>query len=95
MMDAMEHVLLDGLFDGQTYEPDRDGERLFRQARLVWRVMRDGQWRTLYEIAARVGAPSQSVSARLRDLRKKRFGAHTVERRHIGQGIFEYRLVVS
>ena len=57
--------------------------------------MRDGAWRTLDEISVAVGAPPASVSARLRDLRKEKFGAHLVERRSRGErgrGLYEYRV---
>jgi hypothetical protein len=69
---------------------------LGRQLRLVLDVMVDGRWRTLFEIAAATKAPQSSVSARLRDLRKARFGGHTIERRRrtAGAGTWEYCLVV-
>jgi DNA-binding Lrp family transcriptional regulator len=79
-------------FGGDTYEPDRDRERLARQLRAVRVLMADGSGRTLREVSAAVGAPEASVSARLRDLRKARFGAYTVERRHVERGLFEYRV---
>lgn len=76
------------MFDGKTYEPS-DGPRLGAQ---VASLMRDGQWRTLYEIAHATGCPTQSVSARLRDLRKPRYGSHHVERRRVSAGVFQYRV---
>jgi hypothetical protein len=81
-------------FDGATYEPQRDKVRLNRQLQAVWNVMRDGQWRSLCELATQSGEPEASVSARLRDLRKTRFGAHLVERRRRENqpGTFEYRV---
>jgi len=79
-------------FDGETYEPERDAVRLGKQMRRVYNVMIDGQWRTLAELAAAAEAPEASVSARLRDLRKTRFGARIVDRHHITNGLFEYRL---
>jgi hypothetical protein len=36
-----------------------------------------------------------SVSARLRDFRKPRFGAHIVEKLHTGQGEWHYRLILN
>ena len=87
-----------GLFDlppgdraGGTYSPPRDRDRLNRQARLVWQVMADAGWHTLAEIAQRTGQPEASVSARLRDLRKPRFGAHLINARYAGGGLWEYR----
>lgn len=82
--------------DGETYERSFDFERLNRQARAVWDVMLDKQWRTLREISSECGHPEASVSARLRDFRKEKFGGHTVERRRRGEeasGIFEYKLI--
>ena len=78
------------MFDGKTYEPS-DGPRLGVQLAQVAALMRDGQWRTLYEIAHATGCPTQSVSARLRDLRKPRYGSHPVERRRVSAGVFQYR----
>lgn len=80
-------------FDGKTFEPEQDGARLNAQMRRVGALMADGQWRTLAEIEARTGDPQASVSARLRDLRKAKFGQHTVDRRRRSPGTFEYRVV--
>jgi hypothetical protein len=57
--------------------------------------MNDGQWRTLAEIEEITEDPQASISARLRDLRKERFGEHEVARRRRGsgqRGLFEYRI---
>lgn len=89
---------MDDLFtqprDGDTFDPVRDFERLADQHRRVWAVMRDGQWRTLAELAQATGSPEASVSARLRDFRKERFGGQRVDRRRRTEGQFEYRLEV-
>lgn len=82
-------------FDGQTFLPDRDGERLTRQHHRVLALMRDGAWRTLAEIAKITGDPEASVSARLRSLRTEKFGGYKVERRYIRRGLHAYRLVVG
>lgn len=81
-------------FDGATYDHARDSARLGDQMASVFDLMKDGQWRTLQEIAGAVGAPESSVSARLRDLRKPRFGGYRVERRYICRGCFKYQLIV-
>ena len=81
------------MFDGATYDPERDRERLKTQLFNVWRLMRDGRWRTLEQISVRVGCPEASVSARLRDFRKKKFGGHTVEREYVRRGLFKYRVI--
>jgi len=56
-------------------------------------VMADGQWHTLREISAASGAPEASVSAQLRHLRRPKFGSHTVERQHLGHGLYQYRVL--
>lgn len=81
------------LFDGNTYDPERDEERLKTQLFSVWGLMCDGQWRTLEEISRAVYCPEASVSARLRDFRKRKFGGHTVERAYVDRGLFKYRLI--
>lgn len=79
-------------FNGPEYVPDRDNARLDSQLDRVRRLMLDGQWRTLQEIADRTGDPAASVSAQLRHLRKERFGSFVVDRRHVGGGLYEYRV---
>jgi hypothetical protein len=89
-------------FDGETYEPKHDEGRLGSVLDHVRRYMLDpmmtcGPWRTLAEIAAGlpVDATEAGISARLRDLRKERFGSYIVERRRRGDpkaGLFEYRV---
>jgi len=64
--------------------------------RRVYDAMRGGDWRTLGEIELLTGDPQASVSARLRDLRK-RYGKDNLLRRPRGNrsnGLFEYRLTV-
>jgi hypothetical protein len=88
---------LDLRFAGATYEPECDAERLGGQLARVRGLMRDGRWRTLREITEAVGGSEAGVSARLRDLRKAKFGGHAVERRRRGDprcGLFEYSLEV-
>jgi hypothetical protein len=82
-------------FDGETYEPEIDHDRLGAQALRVWTVVSDAQWRTLAAIEQLTGDPQASISARLRDFRKGKFGAHTVERRRRDdqRGLFEYRVI--
>lgn len=82
------------LFDGTTYQRKRDEKRLFRQLREVRAYMADGLWHTLPDIAAGTGHPEASISARIRDLRKDRWGAHEIERQYLRRGLFRYRLVL-
>ena len=79
-------------FDGCTYDPARDHDRLAKQLGRVYDYMSDGLWHTLSQIADKTGDPESSVSARLRDLRKPKFGGHPIERRHFVSGIWEYRM---
>ena len=95
--------LFDGHFNGPEYDPARDQDRLQKQIGRVFQVMRDQGWRTLDEISQATSLltehgnadPVASVSAQLRHLRKDRFGGHTVNRRHIGTGLFQYQLCVG
>lgn len=80
-------------FDGETFDPVQDRIRLNRQSRNVFNLMKDEKWRTLTELSETLRAPTTSISARLRDMRKKRFGSHTVNRRRVHGGVFEYQLV--
>lgn len=83
-------------FDGATYDPAKDKKRLRRQLGKVFEAMRDGQWKTLPRLAGIVCRSEASISARIRDLRKPKFGSYVVERRRLGRaesGLFEYRLL--
>ena len=85
-------------FDGKTYTKEHDQGRLKRQLNLVFDLMKDANWRTLSEISARTNCPEASISARLRDLRKAKFGQHSVKRQrrgHWSEGVFEYQLLTS
>jgi len=79
-------------FDGKTYNHELDHGRLKRQLNLVFDLMIDGEWRTLFEIENIISEPQASISARLRDLRKPRFGSYVVERKRRSKGLFEYRV---
>lgn len=86
------------MFDGTTYEKQHDEKRLQNALVKVLGVMMDSRWRTLGEISRSTGVPESSASARLRDLRKERFGGFVVERRARDKrikGIFEYRVLVN
>lgn len=82
-----------------TTETPSNSIRLERQLEQVKAVMEDGKWRTLKEIQLQldVHASTQSISARLRDFRKKKFGGFLVEKRRIASaaGWYEYRLDVN
>lgn len=83
-------------FDGKTYVAAQDSDRLSSQLATVKMLMEDGEWRTLDDIAFMVAGSIAGISARLRDLRKPRYGSHMVERRRCQHpGLFEYRLLVN
>lgn len=91
-----DYDFLDGHRGGETYEAEFDFDRLNAQAKRVYLVMKDSEWRTLSEISSFTGDPEASVSARLRDFRKDKFGALTVERRRrTDNGLYEYRVLAS
>jgi hypothetical protein len=82
----------DNLFDGSTYDAARDQVRLSGQLQNVQQVLSDHRWHTLSEIAQRIGGSEAGISARIRDLRKERWGSHKIDRQHISQGLWKYRL---
>jgi len=82
-------------FDGETYDHERDSQRLSGQLEVVFNLVKDGKWRTLKEISQESGYPESSVSARLRDLRKVRFGSYVVEKEYVDNGLYKYRVVVE
>lgn len=83
------------LFDGETVSR-KDAPALTRQLERVFAYFDDGKWHTLFDAERDLGIPHGSISARLRDLRKQRFGAHTVKRaRRIGTRTYEYKLIVN
>lgn len=85
------------VFDGDTFDPAQDAARLANQLIAVrgHLLRHPGEWFTLTTLAAVLRYPEASVSARLRDLRKPRFGGYEIARRrtHPGQGTWEYSLI--
>lgn len=83
-------------FGGSTYDEDIDRSRLKGQLADVFKLMEDGAWRSLREISLATGHPEASVSARLRDIRKKEFFKnYTTNSRRRTAGTWEYRVVRS
>ena len=83
------------IFNGSDIDMNRDAKRLTGQILDVYNAMKDGQWRTLGAIEAITGHGQASISAQMRNLRKRDFGCHTVEKRHIKNGLFEYRIMTE
>lgn len=87
-----------GRFDGPTVE-ERDRGRLTTQLTAVRSLLSSGDWWTLPALVDAVrrsighAVSEAGVSARIRDLRKARFGGLTIGRRRVrGSASFEYRL---
>lgn len=84
----------DPTFPGPELTP-ADHARLGTQLERIVNVVSDGQWRTPEQLESETGYRWASISAQLRHLRKPQFGSHKVERRGLGRGLHEYRLVLS
>ena len=91
----LEGIRMTHHFDGADYQPTRDDPRLNSQYKRIFHLMRDGEARTLAEIAEDTGDPEASVSAQLRHMRKERFGRHFVEREYLGNGLYSYALILN
>ena len=89
---------------GSDYVAELDEIRLTGQMLKVFEYMRNGKWRTLFEISDATTEPEASISAQLRNLKKDghnkqnvNYGGHTVLRRRRGGkgGTWEYKLIVN
>jgi len=81
-------------FDGETYSRELDGERLLTQLDRVREAMlRWPRWWTLSELQGVAGGSQAGISARVRDLRKKKFGKFRGGHRRREGGLWEYRIV--
>ena len=92
MVDPNQIGLFTAHHDGATYDAQLDKVRLNKQQQRIFEVMRDGNFRSLETIADMTGDPEASISARLRDFRKAKFGAFRVERRRGKNGLHFYQL---
>lgn len=83
-------------FDGATIREDSGAPiRLTTMLGRVLNELGDGEWHTIAQLQAVAGGMQTSISARLRDLRKPRFGARRVERKFVRDGLYIYRLVLD
>jgi hypothetical protein len=80
---------------GPTYVESRDGARIHHQMDAIHEYIRDGHWFTLDEVEDVLDYPQASISAQLRHLRKPQFGGHTIEKRYVGDGLWEYSYAPS
>ena len=81
---------------------DADYNVLFdktRQLGQVYAVMKNGRAITIWGLRATIYEQfndhhsETAISARIRDLRKAKYGSHTVETKRRSKGVYEYRLV--
>lgn len=91
LLDYAERQMLHGDRDGETYNRARDGKRLNTAMERIFAAMKDGSWYPLSSLAD-IGRCSEAcASARVRDLRKPKFGGWKVERKHMWDGVWHYR----
>ena len=90
-----QREMFDQRFDGSNICDPRDRPRLSGQLRRIFVYMKDGNWYTLRSVAEGTKAPESSVSAQIRNLRKKRFGKHKVDKKYLGNGLYHYRLILN
>ena len=88
----MMEVVVNPDFDGDDYVADRDNARLTNQIDKVRMYMENAGYLTVKQIAADLKQPEPSVSAQIRNLRKDRFGARTVNREYRGNGCYAFKL---
>lgn len=81
-------------FDGKTYDPTDDYDRLKTCLEKVKHLMTKpyGQWWTLAELSRKTGSSESGISARIRDLRKEKNGSHQVESVRENGGLWKYRV---
>ena len=85
-------------FDGATYDPERDKGRLTKQLLAIRDAMLAAtDYHTPAELGAMAGmveAGTASITARIRDLRKPKFGGYAVSGRprKNGGGLWEYKI---
>lgn len=90
------------MFDGGCFNWDLDHSRLTTQMAYVFLVIMNGEYTTVEKIQSEISAKfgcrgaQTSISALLRDFRKKKWGEHTVNTRRVGNsGLYEYQFVFN
>jgi hypothetical protein len=58
-------------------------------------VVKDGKWRTIKQLSDATGNIPTAASANMRNLRKAKYGGYIIERRHLGNGLYEYRMALD
>ena len=79
-----------------------DQASYWSQLQHVKNLMSNGEWWLLEDLEKKVSTlmdcpiPQQSISARVRNLREKKYGAYTVLRERLpGKRIFKYKLILN
>lgn len=82
-------------FDGKTYDPEEDFQRLKTSLDKVRHLMTNPPdlWWTLSGLAKMTGSSEAGISARIRDLRKTKNGGYQVESTRHSDGLWFYRVV--
>ena len=70
-------------------------ERMRRRNISLYQAMKNGEWFTLKQIEQITHYPSATASAGIRDFRKREYGSNTVEKNYLGEGIYQYRLIIN
>ena len=81
--------------DGATFDPELDGKRLGSRLKIVAFCLSNGHYWTLSALSGAANCSECSASARLRDLRKPRFGGYLIERKRFKDGMWMYRIVTE
>jgi hypothetical protein len=73
-------------------------QKQHRDVLAVKKAMRKLGWAKLWQIQIKVSCAGilleiQTISARVRDLRKPEHGSHDVQRRYAGNGEWEYKIM--
>lgn len=81
-------------FDGDTYKRELDCARLTGQLNRVREALsRWERWWTLSELQAVAGGSEAGISARVRDLRKPKFGNFIIEHKRCEDGLWRYMMI--
>ncbi len=80
------------LFDGVTIDPELDDGRLTTKVGKTYQAMRGGGGWKLSELAERIESTEAGASARIRDLRKPRWGGHVIEATRLPSNLWLYRM---
>jgi hypothetical protein len=84
-------VVIMGDRDGETFDRARDLDRLDNAMGRIYTHMKDRGWYTLAELAEAGDCSEAGAAARVRDLRKKKFGGFIVDHMNCGGGLWKYR----